>query len=109
MSFKPVIYKLMTSKETYGTRPASKSTYEVINLNDVRSFVSPVLYNEVKDIWSIEIRYKDNKKYSAYFETQTKANMFFHKLCDTVHMPVKEIQPWLNDVKADRAKEDIDG
>ena len=52
------------------------------------------------------IIYDDNTKTQAYFDTETKANMFFHKLCDTVNMPVKEIQPWLNDVKADRAKED---
>ena len=97
MAFKPVIYKMMSADE---------KTYEVINVSSAKSFLSPVLYNPAKGIWVVVIVYDDNTKTQAYFDTQTKANMFFHKLCDTVNMPVKEIQPWLNDVKADRAKED---
>ena len=97
MTFKPVIYKMMT---------ADKKTYEVINVNFARSFLSPVLYNPAKDIWVVVIVYDDDTKTQAYFETQTKANMFFHKLCDTVNMPIKELQPWINDVKVSYSKED---
>mgnify|MGYP003138705115 CR=1 FL=1 len=98
MSFKPVIYKVMSS---------DNKTYRVINVNKVRLFDSPVLYNVVKDIWSVGLTYDDDKRVHITFDTETKANMFFHKLCDTVHMPIKEMQPWLNDVKADRVKEDV--